>query len=210
MPELDHLIFAVRDLAAGVDHIRELTGAEPVPGGPHPGNGSRNELLTFDDRTYFEIIGIDPEQPDPSHPRPFGLDDLNAPKLAGYAIHPVDGETFDDVIAAMRAAGMDPGSVAEMSRQKPDGELLSWTLTRGGDSTVARDGALPFAIDWGVSPSPATTLPSMGRLVSFTVSHPDAATRAIAEALGLGINVVDGPPSLVAEVETPNGLVEIR
>lgn len=209
MPELDHLIFASPDLAAGVDHIRSLTGAEPVVGGPHIGHGSRNELLTFDDRTYFEIIGVDPDQADPSHPRPFGLDGLSAPKLAGYAIHPVDGETFDDVVAAMRAAGMDPGSVAEMSRRKPDGELLSWTLTRGGDSTVARDGALPFAIDWGVSPSPATTLPSMGRLVSFTVSHPDAGTRSILEALGVGVDVVDGPASLIAQVETLNGVISI-
>jgi hypothetical protein len=63
MPELDHLIFASPDLAAGVEHIRSLTGAEPVVGGPHPGHGSCNELLAFDDRTYFEIIGIDVEQP---------------------------------------------------------------------------------------------------------------------------------------------------
>ena len=210
MPELDHLIFASPDLAAGVEHIRRITGAEPVPGGPHPGHGSRNELLTFDDRTYFEIIGVDPEQPDPGHPRPFGLDDLTAPVLAGYAIHPVDGETLDDVVAIMRTAGMDPGSVAEMSRRKPDGEVLSWTLTRGGDSGAATNGALPFAIDWGDSPSPATTLPSMGRLVSLTVSHPDAVTRRVAAALDLGIEVVEGPASLSARVETPNGVIEIR
>ncbi len=210
MPELDHLIFASPDLAAGVDHIRSLAGAEPVVGGPHPGHGSCNELLTFDDRTYFEIIGIDPEQPDPSHPRPFGLDDLETPKLVGYAIHPVASESLDDVVAAMRAAGMDPGSVAEMSRRKPDGELLSWTLTRGGDSGAASGGALPFAIDWGASPSPATTLPSMGQLVSLTVSHPDAAVRASAEALGVAVDVIEGPAALVARVETPSGLIEIR
>ena len=209
MPELDHLIFASPDLQAGVDHIRALTGAEPVAGGPHPGHGSRNELLTFDNRTYFEIIGVDPEQPDPSHPRPFGLDDLDAPKLAGYAIHPVGGETLDDVVAAMQAAGMNPGSVAEMSRRKPDGELLSWTLTRGGDSGAASGGALPFAIDWGASPSPATTLPSMGRLVSLTVSHPDPAMRAAAAALGVGVEVVEGPSTLTAHVETVNGLVQL-
>ena len=122
----------------------------------------------------------------------------------------VDGESLDDVIEVMRSAGMDPGTVAEMSRRKPDGELLSWTLTRGGDSTVASDGALPFAIDWGPTPSPATTLPSMGQLVSLTISHPDAHVRSIAEALGVGIEVAEGPASLTARVDTPNGIVEVR
>lgn len=209
MPELDHLIFASPDLRAGVDHIRALTGAEPVVGGPHPGNGSRNELLTFDDRTYFEIIGVDPDQPEPSRPRPFGLDDLDAPKLVGYAIHPVGDESLDDVVSLMVAAGMSPGPVAEMSRRKPDGELLSWMLTRGGDSGAASDGALPFAIDWGASPSPATTLPSMGRLVALTVSSPVASRRAAATALDVGVEVVDGPARLSAQVETPRGVVEI-
>jgi hypothetical protein len=113
------------------------------------------------------------------------------------------------VIAVMRAAGMDPGAVSDMSRRKPDGELLSWTLTRGGDSTVASDGALPFAIDWGASPSPATTLPSTGQLLSLTITHPDARVRSIASALGVGVDVVEGPASLTARVETPNGVVEI-
>jgi hypothetical protein len=74
MAELDHLIFACRDLEAGVQAIAELTGATAVEGGRHVGNGTRNSLLTFDDRTYFEIIAIDPDQPEPARPRSFGLD----------------------------------------------------------------------------------------------------------------------------------------
>ncbi|MEM9656002.1 MAG: VOC family protein, partial [Actinomycetota bacterium] len=105
-----------------------------------------------------------------------------------------------------REAGYDPGPISDMSRAKPDGSILSWRLTRG----ISAGGALPFAIDWGDADSPAVSLPSMGGLVSLTISHPDPAVRASAEALDVGVAVQDGPVGLVAVVDTPNGSVEIR
>ena len=211
MPELDHLIFAAPVLADGVAHIEELTGSTADPGGPHPGVGTHNALLTFDATTYFEIIAIDPNQPAPERPRPFGLDDGAAPRLAGWAIHPAPGETIDDLVALLQSAGHDPGPVLEMSRVRPDGVELSWRLTIG-DPTDTPAGR-PFAIDWGQTPSPATTTPSMGELAEFRVSHPDASTRAVAqavaEALGSGLVVEGGPARLTAVVDTPGGRVEI-
>lgn len=209
MAELDHLIYACRDVAEGVRIIEELTGATAVAGGPHVGNGTHNSLLTFDDRTYFEIIGIDPNQPEPDRPRSFGLDDLERPALVAYAIHPTGGQSLEDVAAQMSAAGVEPGTIASMSRQKPDGELLAWRLTVGGDSGTAVDGAFPFAIDWGDSPSPAVSLPSMGSLVSLTVSNPDSTVVSRIEALDVGVVAKQGPARLVATVDTPNGAVEI-
>ncbi len=209
MAELDHLIFASRDVDEGVRIIEDLTGARAVAGGPHMGLGTHNALLTFDDRTYFEVIGIDPSQPEPDGPRPFGLDDRPSPGLAGYAIHPTGDETLEDLAAAMSAAGFDPGAVADMSRRRPDGELIRWRLTIGGDTGVASQGALPFAIDWGAGPSPAASLPSMGRLLSLTVRHPDDAIRDSVRALGLGVAVEAGEAALIAAVETPNGTIEI-
>ena len=35
MAELDHIVFACKDLDQGTKMIRDITGAEPVPGGPH-------------------------------------------------------------------------------------------------------------------------------------------------------------------------------
>ncbi|MEM7340871.1 MAG: VOC family protein [Actinomycetota bacterium] len=209
MPELDHLIFASADLEAGVRHIADLTGAEAVAGGPHPGIGTHNALLTFDERTYFEIIAIDPDQPEPSRPRPFGLDNGNPPNLAGYAVHPVDDETIEEIAATRRNAGFDPGPVLSMSRVKPDGSELHWRLTIN-DAGKPDDAMLPFVIDWGSTPSPATTLPSMGSLDQVTVAHPDPALRAAVEALSVGVTVVEGPAKLTATIVTPNGVVELR
>ncbi|MEL6983169.1 MAG: VOC family protein [Actinomycetota bacterium] len=211
MPELDHLIFAATDLATGVAHIEGITGATAVAGGPHPGVGTHNALLTFDDVTYFEVIAIDPDQPEPERARPFGLDDGVGPRLAGYAIHPAPGETIEDVVELLRSAGHDPGPVASMSRVRPDGVELAWRLTRGAVEGVPAP--VPFVIEWGDTPSPATSVPSMGSLVELRVDHPDAGARtvvdAVATAVGSGLVAGDGPARLTARVETPDGVVEI-
>lgn len=211
MAELDHIVYACRDVDEGTHLIAELTGATAVVGGPHVGRGTHNTLLTFDDRTYFEIIGVDPSQPDPDQPRGFGLDDLDAPKLVAYAIHPTDNETLEDLADAMRGAGFDPGRSLAMSRQKPDGELLEWELTTGGDTAHAMDGALPFAIDWLGKPSPATSLPSMGSLVQLRVQHPDERVGLALAALGLSqtVDFTVGPAKLSLTIGTPKGQVEL-
>ena len=153
------------------------------------------------------MIAIDPNQPDPSVARPFGLDDGAEPRLAGYAVHPAPGETIDDVVALLMGAGHDPGPVTTMSRLKPDGEEISWRLTRSMAGPAPS--GIPFAIDWGDTPSPAPSLPSMGHLIELRVHHPDPATRAVAQALGLGLTVAEGPARLTAVVDTPSGRVEI-
>ena len=208
MPELDHLIFASPDLDQGVAYIESLTGVRAAPGGPHPGVGSHNALLTFDDVTYFEVIAIDPGQPTPQNPRPFGLDDGLGPRLAGYAIHPSTGETAEQLVALMASLGHDTGGLASMSRVKPDGEEISWRLTHG-DVASRAGGFLPFIIEWGDTPTPARSQPKMGDLEAFRVQHPDAELRAVIEGLGLPIEVSEGEPLLTAVVNTPRGTVEI-
>lgn len=207
MPELDHLIFAAPELSAGVARIEELTGVRAEPGGPHPGVGTHNALATFDDTTYFEVIAVDPDQAEPAAPRPFGLDEGAPARLAGFAIHPAPGETIDEVVALLREAGHDPGPVAAMSRVRPDGQELHWRLTRAAQREVPA--GIPFVIDWGDTPSPARSLPSMGTLVELRVQQPDPATRAVAEALDLGLVVSEGPPRLVAVIDTPTGRIEL-
>jgi hypothetical protein len=212
MAELDHIVFACRDIVEGTRILEDLTGATAVVGGPHVGRGTHNTLLTFDDHTYFEIIGIDPDQPDPKQPRGFGLDDLEAPKLVAYAVHPVGDESLADLADAIRNAGFDPGVSLAMSRQKPDGELLEWELTTGGDTAHGLDGALPFAIDWLGRPSPASSLPSMGSLLKLAVRHPDPRVGDAIAGLALGdaVEFSEGPAQLTLTINTPNGPVQLQ
>ena len=209
MPELDHLIFASPDLSEGVRIIDLLSAQKAVPGGPHVNFGTKNYLLTFNDKTYFEIIGIDLDQEKPARPRPFGIDSMSGPALVGYAIHPTENETLEDVVALMKEAQFDPGQISEMSRVKPEGETISWRLTIGGDSGAASNGAFPFAIDWGGKPSPAVSLPSMGSLVSLTVSNPDVEVLSSVDALNVGVITVEGPVGLRASVAIGDRVVDI-
>ena len=42
---LDHLVYATPDLDASISAVAVLFGTEPVPGGAHPGWGTRNALI---------------------------------------------------------------------------------------------------------------------------------------------------------------------
>ncbi|MEU5881362.1 VOC family protein [Spirillospora sp. NPDC047279] len=198
---LDHLVYATPDLAAAVADIAARTGVRPVEGGPHPGLGTRNHLLGIGGGAYLEVIGPDPDQPDPDVPRPFGIDDLAAPGLVAWAAGTTD---LDGIAERARAAGRDPGPATDMSRVRPDGEVLRWRLT------PPRTGVLPFLIDWGETAHPAGALPVVP-LRSFEAVHPDpAAVRGDLAALGAELTVRQGPgPALIARLDGPEGPVTL-
>ncbi|WP_375499680.1 VOC family protein [uncultured Jatrophihabitans sp.] len=194
---LDHLVLATPDLAATVADFAARSGVNPAPGGSHTGLGTANALVGLGGDAYLEIVGPDPQQPEPSRPRPFGIDDLDAATLVTWAVHPPD---VDAVIARVRQAGYDPGDAKPMSRRTPDGEQLSWRLT-------PPRGLVPFLIDWGDTPHPSSRgLPAV-ELASFALRHADPASlRRHLDALQLTIHVEPGEQSaLVAFLATPRG-----
>ena len=212
MAALDHIVYAAPDLAAGTAAVEALVGMKAAPGGPHPGVGTRNTLLSLGDDVYLEIIAPDPEQPAPANPRPFGIDSLSGPKLVTFAVHASDGETIDDVVAAMRVCGEDPGEIISMSRVKPDGEELHWSLTLSPAGLAEGAGLAPFVIDWGDTTHPATVTPMGCTLVSLAGTHPDPDhIRALHAAIGIDVDVNAGDSvSLEATLDTPNGRVTLR
>jgi hypothetical protein len=206
---LDHLVLAGPDLMAAVAWFAELTGVDPVPGGSHPGLGTANYLVALGDRTpraYLEIIGPDPEQPAPEQGRPFGIDELAAPRLVTWAVAVDD---IDGAVARARDAGYDPGAVRSMSRRTAAGELLSWRLT--ASSLDGGDGLVPFLIHWGTTPHPTTRdLPSI-ELIEFGARHPEPDTvRPALRALGADLAVELGElAALTAVVAGVDGAVSI-
>jgi hypothetical protein len=206
-PALDHLVFAVPDLARGVDDLAQRLGVRATPGGKHVGLGTHNALLALSDAAYLEVIGPDPEQPEPGRPRPFGIDRLVRGRLVTWARRSRD---LDSEVARARAAGFDPGSPLAMSRARPDGVRLDWRLTLRPEP--AGDGLVPFLIDWGATPSPALSCAKGASLRALRAEHPDpeAVRRALA-ALGATLALSRGPdPALIATLATPNGVVELR
>jgi hypothetical protein len=204
---VDHLVYAVPDLARGVETVEKLLGIRATPGGQHPGAGTRNALLALGPSSYLEIIGPDPEQPPPKDPRRFGIDTLAAPRLAAWAARESDLDRF---AAEAAARGVKLGPVGSGSRKRPDGVLLSWRFT--SPSTVLAGGIVPFFIDWGASPHPSQTAAPGATLTVLRSEHPDpSSVTELLRSLGLTMPVAKAAaPALIAEIDCPKGHVTLR
>jgi hypothetical protein len=204
---LDHLIVAGPDLAEATDYVESLLGVRATPGGRHLGVGTRNVLVGLGPDAYIEIIGPDPDQPAPPRPRWFGIDALTGPRLVGWAARAGD---LARAVATARAAGLDLGAVASGGRVRPDGSELTWMATDPRSERCG--GVLPFLMDWGRSVHPSSALVSGCGLAGLRGIHPQVdAVRAVADALGLPIELSSGPePRLEADILAASGTVILR
>jgi hypothetical protein len=204
---IDHVIWAAPDLDRGVAQMEELLGAKLSPGGVHPDWGTRNYLASLGPTVYLEVIGPDPEHDGPA-PLLWGLGEMDAPRLVAWCATGVD---LRDLSRRAAASGISLGEVRSGGRATPDGRTLTWTLTDPG--TVIADGVVPFFIDWGDTPHPASTASCAGTLLELRGVHPAAAgVRRTFEVLGITDVAVEAAdaPGLLARIETPDGVVEIR
>jgi hypothetical protein len=205
--DLDHLVYATPDLDASIAQLEARLRVRAAFGGRHLGRGTRNALIALSDFSYLEIIGPDPSQTDISGPRWFSVDTLTEPRLLTWAVKSIDVErTASD--AARN--GVVLGRVASGSRETAAGTVLRWQLTDPG--AMVDDGIVPFFIDWGNSPHPASSAPRGLSLKSLRAEHPEpervgrvlsivGATLSVSKALG---------PALIATLSTPLGDVELR
>ena len=204
---VDHLVYGTTDLARSVEEIHALLGVMPSPGGPHPGRGTRNALVSLGPNVYLEIIGPDPEQPAPARPRMFELDTLASPRLLTWAARATD---LARLHARAHRQGVPLGDVGSGSRDRPDGTLLSWQFT--DPSTLIADGIVPFFIDWGSSPHPAASATQGAWLAALRAEHPEPGrVEGMLRSLGLDLAVAPEPrPALIGVIDCPRGRVELR
>ena len=207
LAKIDHLVYATPDLQVGVDRIEKLLGVRASQGGQHPGLGTRNALVALGPATYLEIIGPDPEQPAPSGPRRFGIDTLKQPHLLTWV---AKGTEFDQLWAKAAKNGGALGKVIPGSRKRPDGVTLTWRYT--DPNVVLADRLIPYFIDWGTSPHPASTATKGATLIALRAEHPDPErVQKMLAVLGLDLHVTRGAaPALIATIESPRGRVELR
>jgi hypothetical protein len=105
---IDHIVYGVpRRLAQAVAWFAGLTGAQPARGGSHEGMGTANFLIGLGGGAYLEIIGPDPDQPQPVRGRWFGIDRLTAPRIVTWAIRTAD---IDGSVTAARPWATTPAS----------------------------------------------------------------------------------------------------
>jgi hypothetical protein len=199
----DHLLWAAPDLDAGSAAFAAATGVTPTVGGSHPGFGTRNRLASLGSGAFFEVISVDPAQT--THgPRAERIAAMPRPAILTFAVQTDD---LDDARRRAEAAGLEIPPPVSMSRTRPDGVKLAWTILHL--QHPAYEAAVPFIIDWQGSPHPSATTPTGCTLKSLTVLQPDPGPlAAIYDALGLAIPVRRAPvPGFLAVLDTPKGEV---
>lgn len=203
---LDHLVVAGTDLSALVAWWAAESGHHPAAGGAHVGMGTKNALVGLGS-SYLELIGPDPAQEEPAQPRPFGIDDLpeHSIRFSTFALGVRD---INEALDTMHSVGVRFGPAFAMSREKPDGSLLSWQLA----TPAGYDGVMPFLIEWGSGTEhPSNSLSGGCEVVSIGGQHPEGERLAEAlEALDAPCTIdVDPRPGLSAVLSTPNGEVQL-
>jgi hypothetical protein len=204
---VDHLVLATPDLDATVAELEQRIGVRATPGGSHPDRGTRNALIALSESSYLEIVGPDLAQPRPTGARWFGIDSLSKPRIMAWA---AKSDDVPQLVADAHAKGVMLGKVSGGSRRTATGVTLRWTFT--DPDAMVDDGMVPFFIDWGNSPHPASTSPYGPGLVSLVAEHPDPVRVARSlSAVGVSLDVNHGSrPALVATLSGPTGNVELR
>ncbi|MFQ5738275.1 MAG: VOC family protein [Acidobacteriota bacterium] len=204
--DVDHIIWAVPDLEAGIQYIQQKTGVGAIMGGVHPERGTRNALISLGKRHYLEILSVDPAQPGAKEEMAEIVKGLAEPRILGWAART---ESLAEVEERIRGAGLESSGVVAGSRKKPDGTTLRWRtlVVRGHDGTV-----VPFLIQWDrASPHPSQDSPRGCTLRELRLEHPDPdKMNRFLEAMGLSPRVMKGNrPKITAILDTPKGRVEL-
>jgi hypothetical protein len=206
MNQIDHLVYASPTLEQGMEEIESLTGVKPVIGGKHPQWGTWNALISLGTDMFFEIISLDPGQANFSGPIIFELDKITESKLVRWV---AKSYQIPEKTKSAESAGFFMGGVIDGQRKKQDGTILQWSLS---DPAInPGDGLVPFFIDWKDTPHPGSATPEGCSLVSLTGVHPDPpGIHHKLAVLGLELVIQEGrEPALLAELQTPKGLVRI-
>lgn len=142
---LDHVVIAVRDLAAATTAYRAL-GFDARPGGRHTGRGTENAIIRFG-LDYLELISVF----DPIEAERAGRGDLVAflEDREGFVAYAIATSDIDAEAARLADAGMAFTGPFAMERRRPDGTRLSWRLVVPGDTQYRRP--WPFFIQWDQS-----------------------------------------------------------
>ena len=204
---IDHLLWAVPDLATGCRELTEKLGCEPTAGGRHPGAGTWNALLDLHDQRYLEVIARDPTQ-DGLQGLGRLLTGVDHPRLVSWCARTDDIQRLAETA---EKAGLGPGPVTAMQRERPGQDRLEWKIVMlfgHGEGEL-----VPFFIQWGDAAHPTRDLPPGCRLERLQLQHPKPEQLAgLLAPLGLDpmVEIVPGDRrALRAQLQTPRGPHEL-
>ena len=205
--KIDHFAIGTSSLAAGVAALEPVLGVTVPDGSKHTLMSTHNCVMQSGNETFFELIAIDPDAPDPGRARWFTLDfPETQDKLAERPralCWVVSTDRLDELVAS---SPVRLGEIVTFVR----GER-SWRLTVPKDGHLPEGGLLPGFIEWSPGPHPSTAQQNLGvTLTHVRLSSPDPdGLKAKLAALGVDhlAEVRQGEAGLSFVLDTPNGEV---
>src|SRR6266480_1535949 len=185
---VDHVLLPVADLEDGAQTLYESFGLKGIPGGRHPGVGTANVIVPLG-LQYLELIAIvDPHEAASS--RLGGRVDRALKDGSRFVAWALRTQDLDAVRARLQSAGWELPPIAEGSRRRPDGQVLSWRTQDVEKS--AGPTAIPFVIEWkiadGLHPGEAAATHERGatsiKRVVVGARDPEGVQRRLAVLLG--------------------------
>lgn len=163
MLNFDHIAVACTTLDEGTQWVSQVLGVPLVNGGEHARFGTHNTLLGLGDGLYLEVIAKNPKAAKTGRPTWFDLDQFTGPpRLANWICA---AKSLDNIPSFA-------GEVHDLTRGD-----LNWQLAVPKDGSLPFDGGFPTMMAWGKGVThPSATLPASGcRLISWDITHPQAA-----------------------------------
>lgn len=191
---LDHVIAAGPALPIAVAALERVSGVRAAIGGEHPDHGTVNALASMGE-CYLELFArATPDLSDQT---------LTELSLIDFAMRT---EQADAIASRLDEAGLQYKRT-KGSRVTPAGQRLTWESIEPVGHGFG--GAVPFFIDWGNTPNPATTAPGGLSEPRLRVCHPHTERlRAIYAALKIDMDVGEAPsPRLELAVNSPGGVL---
>ena len=189
--KLDHVVFAVDDLAGAAEELEADHGLVSVAGGRHPGWGTENRIVPLGE-SYLELIAVADERE--AAAGPFGRWVAGARgarrRPLGWAVR------TDELEQVARRLGL---PVAEGSRRTAEGELLRWRYA--GVERAMAEPCLPFFIEWAAgSPFPGRAGAPRFGVAELRLTGDAAKLEEWLRTHDLPVVMRPGPPAVEAAV----------
>jgi hypothetical protein len=205
--KIDHFAVGVQDLETGQAALQKNLGLTIPNGSKHDAMSTHNCVCQSGNTSFFEVIAVDPDAPDPGRVRWFTLDDpatqsriAERPRALCWVVNTPD---LDAVVAA---SPVDLGEIVHFQRGD-----RTWRLTVPKDGSLPMGGTIPAFIEWSPGPHPSSGQQDLGlKLNEVRLTHPDPDhLRSILSALQADhlATIQEGPLSLSFDVTTPSGSV---
>ncbi len=137
MQGIDHIVIAVRDLAAASDNYARL-GFTVTLGGEHTGGATHNALISFADGAYFELIAF--REPDRPQEHKWWATFAKGEGTVDFALL---SESVDFEGDRLTQAGIEIDGPHDGGRLRPDGQRIAWRNL----GLTAASAPLPFLIE---------------------------------------------------------------